>query len=122
MTGKENGLYLLLDPTPYQLNENHAEADIEIRKYQTFTVAIHTLAEFTKNGPGTYALSTLKRMTGTDSFKQLPDTQKKCQVHNQDECRNQRYIDQIVRECGCLPWALTADQQKREVHHKVQNI
>ena len=97
-SGKTNGLFLLLDTNPFQLNT--------IEKDASFKVFIHTLAQYTAYGPGSYGLSALKKMTGTTAFQQLPDEQKKCQDHNREECQTQRYLDQVQRECSCIPWTL----------------
>ena len=75
-SGKTNGLFLLLDPNPYQLNSSDKDDNIQSMKLPFFKVHIHTLAQFTAYGPGTFSMSGLKRMTGTKSFKQLPDKQK----------------------------------------------
>ena len=114
-TGKTNGLFLLLDPIPYQLDSRNKDSNIQMKKEQSFKLYIHTLSQFTAYGPGSFAMSTLKRMTGTKSFKQLPDHQKKCLVHNREECQTQKYLDQVQSNCGCLPWALVTDQQNHQV-------
>ena len=117
-SGKTNGLFLLLDPNPYQLNSSDKDDNIRSMKHPFFKVHIHTLAQFTAFGPGTFAMSALKRMTGTKSFKQLPDEQKKCVVHNREECQTQKYLDQVERNCGCHPWDLKTDWNKKQVENK----
>ena len=97
------------------LNTSSDDGNIQTRKQQSFKVYIHTLEQFTACGSGTFAMSTLKRMTGTESFKQLPEKQKKCLVHNREDCQTQKYLDQIENNCGCTPWALKAAQQKHKV-------
>ena len=115
-SGKTNGLFLLLDPNPYQLNAtiNAEGSGIEDQSYKVF---IHTLAQYTTFGPGSYSMSALKRMTGTKSFKQLPDHQKKCLVHNREECQTKSYLGQVQKECDCTPWALhiQTDEEKNQV-------
>ena len=106
-SGKSNGLFLLLDPNPYQLNTT-SSGD------QSSKVFINTLAQYTTFGPGSYRMSTLKRMTGTESFKQLPDHQKKCLVHNREECQTKKYLDQVQRECNCTPWPLQGQGQGKD--------
>ena len=108
-SGKAKGLFLLLDPNPYPLNSS--------KKDVNFKLHIHTLARFTAYRPGTFAMSTLKRMTGTKSFKQLPDKQKKCLVHNREECQTKKYLDQVEGNCGCHPWAMVTDQKKTSGEH-----
>ena len=113
--GKTNGLFLLLDPNPYQSNDTAKKVEESKLGVKSFKVFIHTLAQYSSFGPGSYGMSTLKRMTGTESFKQLPDHQKKCLVHNREKCQTQKYLDQVQRECNCTPWALQTDQGKTQV-------
>ena len=105
--GKTKGLFLLLDPTPYQMQDDERGVETEGNKPQTFKVYIHTLAPFTVYGHGAFAMSTLKSMTGTESFEELPNNQKKCAVHNREECQTEKLFSQIKANCSCVPWSLT---------------
>ena len=49
----------------------------------------------------------LKKMTGTDTFLELPDA-KKCKTETFDECHVVRYIPEVQKQCGCLPWGLNS--------------
>ena len=60
--------------------------------------------------PDLMELGALKKMTGTTSFKQLPDYQKNCLVHNREECQTGKYLEQVRKECQCAPWALVSNQ------------
>ena len=106
-TGKSNGLFLLLDPNPYQTNPVGRK---ERHKHQLFKVYIHTLAQFTAFGPGAYSMSALKSMTGTEGFKQLPDEQKSCSVHNRQKCQSLKFLKQVKKSCSCVPWPLTSNR------------
>ena len=114
-SGRSNGLFLLLDPNPYHLNAIEKNVGGSKTVENSFKVFINTLAQYTTFGPGSYGLSTLKRMTGTESFKQLPDHQKKCLVHNREECQTKKYLDQVQRECSCTPWLVQTDASKNQV-------
>ena len=117
--GKENGLFLLLDPNPYQLDATEENPEgLSKATGQSFKVFIQNLAQYTIVGSGSYALSTLKRMTGTESFKQLPDQQKECNVHNREECQTQKFLSQVQMECKCTPWSLQGYQGKEQVKVK----
>ena len=109
-SGKSNGLLLWLDPYPYQLNHTHENAVWPKKSDQNFKIFIHTLAQFNMVGSGTYAMSTLKKMTGTKNFKKLPEGQKKCMVHDREVCQTHKYLEQVQKECKCLPWALQTNQ------------
>ena len=113
--GKRNGLFLLLDTNPYQLNLTQRELSASRVEEQSFKVFIHTLAQFASFGPGSYGMSALKKMSSTKSFEQLPDHQKKCHAHNREECQTQKYLSQVQKECNCVPWALGTDQNENQV-------
>ena len=104
--GKSKGLLLLLDPSPYQIQDDESVKD-ERNRQKTFKVYIHTLAPFTAYGPGAFAMSTLKRMTGTKSFMELPENQKKCAIHIREECQTDKFFSQVKANCSCVPWSLT---------------
>ena len=107
-SGKLNGLFLLLDRNPYSLNIT--EDNVKGPNDQSFKVFIHTLAQFTAHGPGSYAMSALKKMTGTTSFMQLPEEDKVCFVHNRENCQTQKYKREVQKNCNCIPWALQTDK------------
>ena len=112
-TGKTNGLWILLDPNPFKLNVSSvSKLDDQKREFKVY---VHTLAQYTAHGPGAHAMSVLKRMTGTKSFKQLADSQKNCQVHIREECEKKRFLDQVQSKCSCLPWALEAGASTEKV-------
>ena len=108
-----DGLLLLLDPKPYPLTPSDIGAQ---RKNQdSFKVYIHTLAQHTAYGPGSYGMNALKKMTGTESFLQLPDSQKKCRVHNREKCQTDKFLEQVKRNCSCVPWPLVTECAREEV-------
>ena len=115
-SGKANGLFLLVDPNPFQLKstENDFWGSSDIAE-QTVKVFIHTLAPHTAFGPRSYGMSALKEMTGTKSFEQLPDYKKKCTVHSREECQTQKYLTQVEKECKCTPWTLETYPRKNQV-------
>ena len=114
-SGKTNGLFLLLDPNPYQTNNTEKNVRESRSQEQYFKVFIHTLAQYTAYGSGSYRMSTLKKMTGTKSFEQLPTKQKNCLVHNREECQTDKNLDQIHGKCNCTPWSLQTFQRKNQV-------
>ena len=113
--GKEKGLSLLLDPSPFQLDRaDKNNADIH-KGDQSFKLTVHTLAPFTTFGPGSFGMSALKKMTGTKSFEKLPDQDKKCSVHNREECETRKYLEKVQSKCNCTPWALQQSQYQDKV-------
>ena len=115
-SGKSNGLFILLDPNPFQLKAPENDVRGFRTEEQSFKVFIHTLAQYSTFGPGSYGMSALKGMTATKGFQQLPDNQKKCIVHNREECQTQKYLNQVQRACNCTPWALQTLQGKNLVN------
>ena len=114
--GKTRGLFLLLDSSPYKIQDDERSVDADRNNEENFKVYIHTLAPFTAYGPGAFAMSTLKSLTGTASFKELPDRQKKCTVHNREECQTDKFFSQVKANCDCVPWSLTMnDNSKAQV-------
>ena len=120
--GKMNGLFLLLDPNPYQVNSSTRNVEAQRNEQDSFKVYIHTLAQHTTYGPGAYAMHTLKSMTGTKSFEELPDNQKECRVHNREECQTNKFLNKVKSNCTCVPWPLANDRSNTEVIICVQYI
>ena len=117
-SGKSNGLFLLFDPDPYPLDHKDNNTG-----HQNFRLLIHTLAPYTTSEPGSYAMTTLKKMTGTKNFKQLPDQQRKCFVQKTEECQTEHYLNQVKTECKCTPWALqTGKVGKEYLENKIFSI
>ena len=111
--GKNNGFWILVDPTPFVLNVSE-ESRLNDQTHK-FKVYVHTLAPYTAFGPGEHAMSALKRMKGTKSFKQLPDNQKDCQVHSREECETKKFLDQVLSNCNCVPWAMMTENSLKRV-------
>ena len=121
--GKSKGLLLLVDPSPYQIQDDERSVKDGRNKQKTFKVYIHTLAPFTAYGPGAFAMSTLKRMTGTASFMELPENQKKCAIHNREECQTDKFFSQVKANCSCVPWSITMkDNSKAQVNSFLESL
>ena len=120
-TGIESGLFLLLDSNPYPTKSTDGKIKAARNAQESFKVYIHTLAEHEAFGPGAYAIHSLKKMTGTDSFYQLPDIQKEChrcskhQRSCREKCQTEMFLTQVRGNCGCFPWALTTENSKIKV-------
>ena len=53
------------------------------------------------------------KITATESFTHLPDSQKKCLVHNKVECQAKKFIDKVKSKCKCIPWALQMNNTEK---------
>ena len=115
--GKENGLMLLLDsgslglanqdkPVMEDFNRlNMAQRQGEVGSLRIY---INTLAPFSNNRAGSYKMSTLKEMNGTNNFLGSPLRTKQCWSYGRKErtleqCQSQAYTESVQKECGCLP-------------------
>ena len=58
--------------------------------------------------PGKYAMKSLKVMAATENFLAMPDDVKKCQIEVKEDCKSRRYVEEVQKECGCIPWALSS--------------
>ena len=112
--GKRNGLFLMIDPNPYQVKSTN-NIEVERNSPDDFKVYIHTLAQHTAFGPGAYTLNNLKSMTGTESFENLPDSQKECQVHNREECQTEKFLEHVSLSCNCNLWTLMPANNQSKV-------
>ena len=112
--GKQNGLMLLLD-----LNENldfhtslhHHEAndenrmnlDTEHSMHDTSAkIQINAILPDTKYGPGSYKMTSVKKMIATEDFIGLISQIRNCEIESYDECRTRN----LLAKCGCVPWEL----------------
>ena len=75
------------------------------------TIHLSLLQEFTDVRAGVYGMTSLKKLTGTDTFLDLLDNVKDCQIGDQEMCRNDKFIEKVKKHCGCIPWSF-ADRYK----------
>ena len=68
---------------------------------------ILTSHDYKDSRPGIYTLKNLKQMSGTDNFLAMPDDLKKCQIEPKEDCKGRRYVYEVQKQCGCLPWSLS---------------
>ena len=63
-------------------------------------------------GEGEYNLNNLIEINGTESYFGLDQDVRECQNEEPTEnCTTRRYLDTILRECGCLPFNIrTSDK------------
>ena len=103
---KENGLLLLLDPQlihgQLEHEERKSHGEHFRKKAGLASIFLDTLAPFSDNQEGNYALTGLKWMNGTDTFMELSNEEKECQRESFEECQREK----VAEDCGCLPWQL----------------
>ena len=73
-------------------------------------IYFNTLGQTTtiNNKPGSYALSALKKMAGTQGFMDLEDGIKGCQFETYEECVTKGDLKAVQDQCGCVPWAFSS--------------
>ena len=57
--------------------------------------------------PGKYAMKSLKVMEATENFLLMPDDVKGCLIETMEDCKSQRYLEEVKKLCGCTPWPLS---------------
>ena len=122
---KEAGLTLLLDyntersVNPEKLGSGtdkaieKAEDSLDMRvltdmKKSFATIFIHTISQFKGYGSGSYVMTAVKKMVGTNAYLDLPDDKKQCQQEVFEQCVQRQHIMQAKEKCGCLPWTVKA--------------
>ena len=118
--GIKHGLLLLLDPGHSEHSQSpesnyiqgHRVSSLNLEHMTTSDssarLVVHTLESLADYRAGRYGLSGLKKMTGTNSFMELPIGNKKCQTETYEKCHSRRYIEEVQKQCGCIPWSLNS--------------
>ena len=68
-------------------------------------IHIGTLAPHSEEGPGDYLLTSLKQMTGSESFLGWPQERRKCALEKYETCQMKIFLENIS-QCGCSPFHL----------------
>ena len=113
--GKGNGLLLVLDPKikSYENVKGEVESEVNNDPNHLASIYLSTMTPFTNSKNGSYALSVLKKMTGTAGFLRIPDEEKNCQVEAFEECNTGMYLNKVAGKCKCAPWALSSDKKDK---------
>ena len=109
------------------LHYNQGKEDLAIDKSKddvnSARIYLNTLASFTDDKAGTYTLSSLKKMTGTDNFLGQSDEQKKCMKQTSENCHNRKYFENVQDKCGCVPWAVSSSRKTKVfVQAEMENV
>ena len=98
---KDEGLKTLTN----SLQSGQMYARMNVPKLSS-SIHLNNLVKYTDFRAGLYKMSVLKRMTGTQGFLNLADVTKGCQNEEQMNCEKIKYLEEVQRKCGCLPWPL----------------
>ena len=116
-SGLDSELLVILDASSFQREfTNHVETSkvqgtLSLKPSSndgsSARIYMNTLSSFIDYRSGSYGMSVLKKMTGTEMFLNLPDSAKKCQIETFEDCHALRYIKEVIKVCGCVPWGLS---------------
>ena len=114
--GKWAGLVFLLDigmqitgeTQHYETSENPFAMASSQYDARSARIYLNTLSSFTDYRAGSYALTALKKITGTHRFLKQIDDEKECNIETLEDCQAKHYIYRVQEKCGCVPWALSS--------------
>ena len=128
-SGPDTGLFLILDPSSSLIQEENefdqAKKAFTIRlspkssSTNSVRFYLNTLSRFMDYRDGSYTLSVLKKMAGTTHFLSLSEMDKKCQVETFEACQTERYIKEVQKRCGCLPWRFGFSDQTKVTQNTI---
>ena len=116
-SGKRGGLVLLLDLDGHRNDLTLKEStyledmlDLEVSEKfdRSAKIYLNTLSSFTAYKSGSYGMTALKKITGTESFLKQTDEDKKCRIETKEECEAKSFIEAVEQKCGCVPWAISS--------------
>ena len=87
------------------LKQGRLYTKIDIPDFSS-SIHLNNLVKYTDSRAGLYKMSVLKKMTGTEGFLGLADATKGCHIEDQTECERKKYVEEVQKRCGCLPWSL----------------
>ena len=139
-TGEKNGIFLIVDTGNYieptidapenfeeldpgllqEVIDKYASIDLQQSDEESSSVRIYidTLSRFSSYKAGSYVLTGLKKMTGTESFiSKIPEKVRNCQVETYVACRTRKYFEEWENQCKCVPWSSSLTSSK-EVSNK----
>ena len=112
--GPEYGLVFLLDSGTVKHNGHPSQMtppltfESQMVDKNAARIYLNTLTSFSDFRAGRYVMTGLKKITGTSEFLALEDQDRKCQIEPMEECLSKAFIEEVKKECGCVPWALSS--------------
>ena len=94
--GSQNDTMKDIDPLRFSSNlmtsDNKNSAKIHIK----------TLSGFKSFGPGSYRMTSVKKLEGTKDFLSMSQADRKCSLEDFEDCRRQA----LFEKCKCVLWEL----------------
>ena len=98
IVGQQNSLVIILDqPSGFGLSG---------KEKSLATIHLDRIGGYTKNKAGKYHMTALKKMSGTDAFMALSNSEKGCQVESYQDCKTESIFAEMEKECKCIPLKL----------------
>ena len=69
-------------------------------------IHIKTLSGFKSFGPGSYRMTSVKKLKGTKDFLGMSQVDRKCSLEDFEDCRRKA----LFEKCKCVPWELGSIQ------------
>lgn len=70
----------------------------------TARIFVHTLAGYSGEGSGSYAMSSLKMMTATENFLAMSEKIRGGKTEEREDCKKRIFLESGPSVCGCIPW------------------
>jgi len=105
----ENSLAIVLDqPSGFWLSG---------QEKSVATIHLDRIGGYSSKRPGKYYMSNLKKMTGTDAFMALSNSEKECQLDSYNDCKTESILSELENVCKCIPLEL-ANFKKVGCHYR----
>ena len=93
----------------------------EVRQDDVSTKAkvyIRLLVPYVQFGGGSYQMTSVKSVKGTDAFLGMQENERKCKHEKTEECENHK----IYKKCSCVPWELQSVQVSTLLHLSFNSV
>ena len=96
--------------TNFHFSKGTLDFEDAVQSVQGISAKVHigTLSPYTHFGGGIYTMTSVKNVRATDSFLEMPLTQRNCKIDSYEGCRTRK----LLAECECVPWELQSYQVK----------
>ena len=129
-TGVDNSLVFFLDlsgmggrrPTKKKYNpeDKHTIEKLVLgdtkTKQREPTIHIGTMTRFKDYNTGVFKMSALKTISGSESFKALPQNMRECDLELFEDCYNRGVMEDVQKQCGCIPWFFSPVQESKVIY------
>ena len=133
LQGKRSGLMMIIDvnserSVSVEIHDHEGENTTQTSKQNVYfgndhevdinaaVIHIGALTQLTVRGAGDYALSSIKRLTGTENFLAWSEGERKCALKTYEKCQEKHFLDACSRLGICQKIYTTQFLGKRILH------